>query len=48
MKQLIATICVLLVIFVGMLIYKKQEINKDNVNAEEVEKIQEYINKIYM
>ena len=48
MKQLVATICILLVIFVGMLIYKKQEINKDNVNAEEVDKIQEYISNIYM
>ncbi len=49
MKQLIATICVLLIIFVGMVIYKKQGINNNNiVNAEEVEKLQEYISKIYM
>ncbi len=48
MKQLVATICILLVIFVGMLIYKKQQINNRNVSAEEVDKIQEYISNIYM
>ena len=48
MKQLVATICILLVIFVGLLIYKKQQINNRNVSAEEVDKIQEYISNIYM
>ena len=48
MKQLIVVICILLVVFVGMVIYRKKEIQVNNVNAEEVGQIQEYISKIYM
>ena len=47
MKKLIAIICVLLVIFVGMVIYRESTKNKDNVTASEVGQIEEYITKIY-
>lgn len=47
MKKLIAIICVLLVIFVGMVIYRRSNINSNNVTASEVEQIEEYITKIY-
>ncbi len=47
MKKLLAIICVLLVIFVGMYVYKNN-INQNTVNVSEVEKIEEYISKIYM
>lgn len=48
MKKLIVIICVLLVIFIGMVIYRKQEIQGKNINAEEVEQIQSYISQVYM
>ena len=47
MKKLLAIICILLVIFIGMYINK----NKSTQNMEtatEVENVQEYISKIYM
>ena len=47
MKKLLAIICVLLVIFIGMYIYKTN-INQNNVTVSEVEKIEKYISKIYM
>ena len=47
MKKLLAIICVLLVIFIGMFIYKTN-INKENVTASEVQNIEDYISKIYM
>lgn len=47
MKKLLSIICVLLVILVGMFIYKKN-INQKNVTASEVQKIENYISKIYM
>ena len=47
MKKLIAIICVLLVIFVGMVIYRRSNINSNNVTANEVGQIEEYITKIY-
>ena len=47
MKKLIAIICVLLIIFVGMVIYRESTKNKDNVTASEVGQIEEYITKIY-
>lgn len=47
MKKLLAIICVLLVIFIGMFIYKTN-INKKNVTASEVQNIEDYISKIYM
>lgn len=36
MKKLIAIIIILLIIFVGMYIYRKQEIKSKNVTVEEV------------
>ncbi len=47
MKKLLAIICVLLVILVGMYLYKTNLL-KSNITAQEVEKIEEYISKIYM
>ena len=47
MKKLLAIICILLVIFIGMFIYKNN-VNQNNVTVSEVKKIEEYISKIYM
>lgn len=47
MKRLLAIISVLLVIFIGMYIYKSN-INKNNITALEVQEIEEYVSKIYM
>ncbi|MBQ2937750.1 MAG: hypothetical protein IJE05_02560 [Clostridia bacterium] len=47
MKKLLAIIGVLLVIFIGMYIYKSN-INQTTITVSEVEKIEEYISKIYM
>ena len=47
MKKLVALICVLLVIFIGMYINKTKSSQKI-VTASEVEKVEEYISKIYM
>lgn len=47
MKKLIAMICILLVIFIGMFIYKNN-INQDNITVSEVQKIEYYISQIYM
>ena len=42
MKKLLAIICVLLVILVGMYLYKTN-ILKINITSQELEKIEEYI-----
>ena len=47
MKKLLAIICILLVIFVGMFIYKNN-INQNNITVSEVQQIEDYISKIYM
>lgn len=47
MKKLLAIICVLLVIFIGMFIYKNN-VNQNNVTVSEVQNVEEYISKIYM
>ncbi len=47
MKKLLAIICILLVIFIGMYIYKKN-INQNSITVSEVQKIEDYISKIYM
>ena len=47
MKKLLAIICVLLIILIGMYIYKTN-IKKINVTVKEVQDIEEYISKIYM
>ncbi|MCI8641690.1 MAG: hypothetical protein HFJ59_07485 [Clostridia bacterium] len=47
MKKMLAIICVLLIIFIGTFIYKKN-IDKNTIEISEVNKIQEYLSKIYM
>lgn len=47
MKKLVAIICILLVIFVGMYVNRSKS-NQDLITATEVEKVEEYISKIYM
>ena len=47
MKKLVAIICILLVIFIGMYINKRKS-TQNMVTASEVSKIEEYISKIYM
>lgn len=47
MKKLIIIICVLLIVFVGMFIYKNN-VKQNAVTVSEVEQIGEYISKIYM
>ena len=47
MKKLLAIIGVLLVIFIGMFIYKNN-MNQNNINVSEVQEIETYIYKIYM
>lgn len=47
MKKLLAIICILLVIFIGMYINKNKS-TQNMVTATEVENVQEYIYKIYM
>lgn len=47
MKKLVAIICVLLVIFIGMYINKNKS-TQNNVTASEVENIEAYISQIYM
>lgn len=49
MKKLIAIIIVLATIFVVMIIYKNSAINSNNnVNIQEINEIETYVNKIYM
>lgn len=49
MKKMFIIIAILATIFVGMIIYKKTAVGaKNNINIQEIEKIEEYISKIYM
>ena len=47
MKKLVAIICILLVIFVGMYVNRIKS-NQNLITATEVAKVEEYISKIYM
>ena len=47
MKKIVARICILLVIFVGMYVNRSKS-NQNLITATEVEKVEEYISKIYM
>ena len=47
MKKLVAIICILLVIFLGMYVNRSKS-NQNLITATEVEKVEEYISKIYM
>ena len=48
MKKLLIIIVVLTIIFIGMYIYKNNKRNNQNVTIDEINKIEEYIEKIYM
>lgn len=49
MKKMLIIIMILVLILVGMVIYKKTAVGtKNNVNIQEIEKIENYISKIYM
>ena len=49
MKKMFITIVILAIIFIGMVVYQKMAVGtKNNVSVEEVQKIEEYINRIYM
>lgn len=49
MKKMYIIIVILAIIFIAMLAYKNMAVGtKNNVNVEEVQKIEEYISKIYM
>ena len=47
MKKLLAIICILVIICIGIFI-KNSTIKKENINASDVENIENYISKIYM
>ena len=49
MRKMIVTIIILLIIFVGMIIYRNMAISSSNqVSVQEIEQIETYITKIYM
>lgn len=48
MKKLLIIIVVLAIIFIGMLVYRSNGVNKTQVNINEINNIEEYIGKIYM
>ena len=47
MKKLLIIIIILAIILVGLVTYKNVA-NNDNVNIEEISRLEEYIKKIYM
>lgn len=48
MKKLIAIIIILLIIFVSLYVYRKNEIREKIVTVDEITKIETYLQKIYM
>ncbi len=49
MRKMIVAIIILLIIFVGMIIYRNMAISSNNqVSVQEIEQIQTYVTKIYM
>ena len=48
MKKLIVIIIILAIIFVGMIVYKNVAIKSNHVSIQEIEKIENYINQVYM
>lgn len=48
MKKLIVIIIILVIIFVGMVVYKNVMVKNSNINIQEIERIENYINQIYM
>lgn len=47
MRKLLIIICALLIIFIGLFIYKN-DVKQNTITVSEVEQIQEYLSKIYM
>lgn len=48
MKRLIVIIIILAIIFLGMIAYKNVMIKTNTISVQEIEKIESYINQIYM
>lgn len=48
MRKLIAVIIILAIIFGGMIVYKNVIIKNTNISIQEIEKIEDYIQQIYM
>lgn len=48
MRKMIVIIVILAIIFVGMIAYKKVVIKNSNIGIQEIEKIENYLNQIYM
>lgn len=48
MKKMIVIIVILAIIFVGMIAYKKVIIKSSNIGIQEIEKIENYLQQIYM
>jgi len=48
MKKLVAIIIILIIIFIGMLIYKNINTKSNYISMQEIDKIETYITKIYM
>lgn len=47
-KKLIAIIMILIIILIGMFVYKKIAISTHTINMEEIENIENYLKQIYM
>ncbi|MCI8759816.1 MAG: hypothetical protein HFJ34_01600 [Clostridia bacterium] len=48
MKKIIAIIIILAIILGGMYVYKNNVINRNNITIQEIEKIESYMEQIYM
>ena len=48
MKKFVVIIIILVIIFIGMIVYKNMTIETNNISIQEIEKIENYINKIYI
>lgn len=48
MKKLIVIIVILAIILIGIFIYNHRAIETNNISIQEIEKIEDYINEIYM
>ena len=48
MKKLFIIICILAVVFIGMVIYKNNTNSNNSVNVQEIDNIEKYISSIYM
>lgn len=48
MKKIVAIIIILAIILGGMFVYKNKIIHNKNINIQEIEKIENYIEQIYM